>query len=301
VSIPSPTPAITFRPGVADDWVSVSSLAANTCEDEEPISSEVWKEWAEDDTAQLIVATFDSDPIAGFARVVKLGPAEWWLQGIRIDPGEYSRAVGRALLKHIMGLFERDAIGLLRFFTTSTNEVIPKLAEDLGFRHTMSYAPMQMPAQPADYRKFKRLQPPNLAMIYAYLRRSPMYRVNHFVEYRCTAYYLTQERLGIYLADPAVEVLGWRQFDQLNGLAILMPIVAENDDIALEIAYLDAPDDTSLRDMMSALSGLAAKQGRQKISWRVPQGIGLDRLILISGLEKSRDGDLWLYELPLRH
>jgi hypothetical protein len=233
-------------------------------------------------------------------RLAKLGPAEWWLEGLRTHPEHRGQGIGQALLTRIIEISQQDAMGLLRFLISSTNDTMPGLAKSLGFMHSMSYAPMQIAAQPTDYRNFKLLGPANIEMAYSYLRRSPMYRINHFVEYQCTAYFLTQERLGEYLADSTIQVLGWRRFDQLYGLAILMPGTSQEGK-ALEVAYLDAPDDTTLRVMLDALQGLAAKRNRQRVTWKVPQGVGLDRLILTTDLERSWEGELWLYELPLRH
>lgn len=275
-------------------------MVAKTWDDGDYIDETIWKAWASDEQAQLIAAELDGQ-LVGFVRLAELGPAEWWLEGLRVDPQRRRQGIGRALLAHIIGLFQHKAIGLLRFFTASSNPSMPGLAEKFGFMHTLSYAPMLIAAEPADYRNFKVLQPVNLEMAYAYLRRSPMYRVNHFAEHHWTAYYLTKERLGEYLADPAIEVLGWRQLDQLHGLAILMPDATEEAAGVLQVAYLDAGDDTSLGAMLAALRGIAARRGCQQIGWKTPLGIGLNRLFLTLDLERSLEVDLWLYELPLQH
>jgi ribosomal protein S18 acetylase RimI-like enzyme len=296
----APLPALAYRPGTLDDWTSVAPMVAKTWNDGDYIDETTWRAWASDENSQLIVAELDNQ-LLGFVRLAELGPAEWWLEGLRVDPQRRGQGIGRALLTHIIGLFQYKAIGLLRFFTASNNTIMPKLAEKCGFMHTLSYAPMQIAAQPADYRRFKVLQPSNLEMAYAYLRRSPMYRVNHFAEHHWTAYYLTKERLGEYLADPTFEVLGWRQLDQLHGLAVLVPDPEGEATDTLQVAYLDAGDDTSLGAMLTSLRGIAAKRGFQKMEWKTPLGIGLNRLFLTIELERSWDVDLWLYELPLRH
>ncbi|MBN1430349.1 MAG: GNAT family N-acetyltransferase [Anaerolineae bacterium] len=292
-----PTP--TFRPGTLDDWPAITTMLANTWDDGEYIDETLWRAWTADVSSQLTMVTLD-DQVVGFARLSRLGPAEWWLEVMRIDPQQYSHEIGRALLAQVVEISQRDAIGLLRFFTNSTNEIMPQLAKEAGFLHTMSYSPMQIATQAIDYRNFKLLQPSNLELLYTHLRRSPMYRANHFAEHRNIAYYLTQERLGEYLSDPDIQVLGWRQFDQLHGIVILMPDTAQEGS-NMDVAYLEAPDDTSLRAMLDALRGLAAKRNYQQVAWKVPLGVGLDRLILTTELEKRAEDELWLYELPLRH
>jgi hypothetical protein len=130
------------------------------------------------------------------------------------------------------------------------------------------------------------------------MRRSPMNRVNHFAEHHSTLYYITQERLSQYLADPEVQVLGWREREHLTGLAIVFP--SSNQDGRMRLGYLDAADDTTALSMLMAIRGIAARRGFTKVAWKMPIGIGLERRIVTTGFTRYRDFDLCLYERPLR-
>jgi hypothetical protein len=129
-----------------------------------------------------------------------------------------------------------------------------------------------------------------------------MHRVNKFTEHYQIMYNLTRDRLEAYLADPAVQVIGWRQFDQLLGLAILFiepPIDKPNPPNALYIGYLDAPDDTTLIAMLTALRGLGARRELDKIVWKMPLGVGLEApLRQEPELERVSPQDLQLFERP---
>lgn len=289
---------VQFRQATVDDWPRVANLIKDTWDDGDYIDRDIWLAWATDPEGKLEAAVQDGE-IVGFARLVELGPAEWWLEGMRVGRAYRGQGIGRALMKHVMDLFGQLGIGLLRFATSSQNEIMAKLAREFGFHSLISYAPTEAPARPTDYRNFKLLQPQNLDLAYQYLRRSPMNRVNHFAEFHWTLYYITQERLSQYLADPNVQVLGWRQFEQLAGIAVLFT-AAEGEDSPLRLGYLDGPDDTTAFAMLEAIQGIAAKRGCSSVKWKMPLGVGLERRIGPTEYVRRTEFDIQLFERPLR-
>ncbi len=295
----SPPADVSFRPGTAADWQAVAPIVGQTRDGGSDIDRTVWERWAADKEARLVVAA-RSEEVVGFARLSELGPAEWWLEGLRVHPRHFDEGLIRALLAHLVDLFGQVGIGLLRFAITSKNEAVGKVAADFGFRRIISYKPMEGSTSPADYRNFKLLQASNLEMAHQYLRRSPMNRVNHFAENRWVLYYITQERLHQYLSDPRVQVLGWREFDQMHGLAIIH-LPSDNSTVApMQVSYIDAPDDTTFLAMLAALRGIATKRGFKALRWMMPLGIGLDRPAGTTDLYPASDIELWLFERPLR-
>lgn len=128
-----------------------------------------------------------------------------------------------------------------------------------------------------------------------------MYRSNHFVERDWTAYFLTNDRLLEYLNDPAIDVLGWRQFDQLSGIAIVVPYIPDQTEgNPMYVGYIDAPDDTTLQGMLEALRGIAMRKGHDRVLWRMPLSVGLERPIERTQYVREWEGALWLFELPIR-
>ncbi len=294
-------PELSFRRGTVEDWSGVAPIVAETWAEGDYIDQAVWEAWASDAQGYLAVALHGGQIVAT-GKLTHLGPAEWWAEGLRVDPALRRRGIGQAITEHLIEWFRAYGEGFLRLATSSTNEAAHRIAARHGFRHTISYTLAEAPAQPTDFRNFKLLQPSNLEMVHAYLRRSPMYRINHFAEHGWQMTYLTRDRIAEYLARPDVQIAGWRQFDQLYGLAIIFLDESERyrSSEALYLGYVDAPDDTTLRAMLSGLQGLAAKRGRQKIAWKMPVGMGLERAVGAVGLERVWDWDIWLFERPLR-
>jgi GNAT superfamily N-acetyltransferase len=291
---------ITFRPGSANDWPSISPWIGNTWSWGDYITAFVWLDWVSStQPGHLIVAEFEGEIVA-LCRLLMLGEAEWWLEGVRVAPGHQGRGIGRALIDTMIQRFRRDGVGLLRFVTASSNEAMIAVAHSAGFKHLIAYTEYVAAAASYDYRGFKVLTPANLDLIWAYLRVSPMYRASHFVEIDWTAYYLTRDRLKAYLRSDTTEVLGWRQGGDLAGLSI---VFTESGGKAgkdtLRVGYVDAPEDTTLLAILAALQGLAAKRGYARVSWHMPLSVGLERPIANSAYISHWDDSLWLFELPV--
>ncbi len=300
-----PAAQATYRPARVEDWPAVAPIVAQTWDGEDYITEALWREWATRPQGALIVAEAGGR-LAGFARIAYHGPAEWWLEGLRVAPEMQGRGLARGLTQALFDWFEQHGDGMVRLSTYSENEPSQHLARAFGMRHIGSYASMAAPARPGDYRSFRLLRPRHLDLAYRFLRRSPVYRANHFVEVEWKLYNLTRDRLAEYLADDAVEVLGWRQADALRGLALLFKDEGEYavryDEDALRVGALYAGDDTTLHAMLRALRGLAAYRGAGSVTWKMPAGVGLERVVEEAGFEPEwEDGAaLWLFERPLK-
>lgn len=297
-------PPLQFRAGKPKDWPRVAEITANTWDEGDYINEALWQRWTTNNEGYLAVALLDG-ALAGFCRVTPFGPAEWWLEGIRVDPALRRMGIARSLTAHLVEWFQRHGDGILRLATYSENEASKHLAMSFGFRHILSFAEVEAPAEAGDFRSFKRLGSQNLDLILSYLRRSPMHRINRFAEHYWTLYYLTRERLAGYQADASVDVLGWRQFDQLYGLAVVFceppPGREPGSSSTLYAGYLDALDDTTLQAMLRALRGLAAQRSLGSVTWKMPTGLGLERAVRETAFKTTwDDGELWLFELPLR-
>lgn len=296
---------IKYRAGHADDWPYIEPIVAATWDGDDYINEALWSRWTDDHNGLLVVAEVEDEPV-GLAKISHLGPAEWWLEGLRVAPEMQRRGIARGLTTYLIHWFEKYGDGMLRLSTYSENEASAKVVTAYGMRHTASYRQMFAPARVADYRSFKLLQPRNISLIDRYLRRSPMYRANRFVEVEWKLYYLTHDRLEQYLESEDVQVLGWRQAGELQGLAIIFLDSPDErrdyDGNTLRVGALYAPDDTTLRAMLRALRGLAAFRQQEGVSWKMPVGVGLERVVQAAEYEPVWEDDaaLWLFERPLR-
>lgn len=293
---------IELRAGKPEDWAGVEPIVAQTWDGDDYIAQPLWQQWASDNQGHLVVAEKEGQ-IVGLCKLSNLGPAEWWLEGARVDPTLQQQGIGQQMTDHLLRWFRRYGTGILRLSTYSENEASQKLIGNFGFRHILSLRKVAAPAITEDFRNFKLLQRQNIDLVRGYLRRSPLRRVNRFIEHYWKLYFLTDERLEEHLDRPDIQVLGWRQDGMLSGLAVVMlapPIGREPNGEVLHMGFIDALDDTTLRAMLLGLRGLAAHRGLNQVEWKMPASVGLERAVEGTGFEPQWDGTMNLYELPLR-
>jgi len=294
-------PPVEFRPAEVTDWPYVQRIVEATWEGDDYLTEELWNLWVSDAQGYLAIGTI-AGRVVVLGRITRIGPSEWWLEGLRVHPKGQGQGLGTALTAHLINWFKLNGDGLLRASVFSTNEPSRRLVERQGFRQIVSYRRMQAEPTSTEYHGFKLLEPQNIDLVDGYLKRSPMFRVNHFAEHYWHLEYLTRERLVQYLMDDSVEVLGWRSGDQLAGLVIIFqqaPPGRQNHPGEMDVGYLDAGDDTTVRSMVQALRGLAAARGDHLVLWKMPTGMGLDKAVGEVGMEPDpewEDGMLLLYE-----
>jgi hypothetical protein len=298
---PSTPPSLDFRSATVGDWPLAVEIATGSWDNGDYIEERTWRRWTESPQTRLIAAEHDGKMVA-FCRLEETGPAEWWLHNTQLSQFYADQDVEEQVMAHMIDLFLADGHGILRSAAYRADENCHRLLREYGFRHTISYAQVEASASPGDPGSFRLLKPANLDMAHRYLLHSPMHRVNKFAEHYQILFNLTRDRLESYLADPSAQVIGWRQFEQLLGLAVLFlkpPPDQPNPLDALYIGYLDAPDDTTLIAMLTALRGLAARRELAGIVWKMPLGVGLETPL-------GQEPDLWrvssrelrLYERP---
>jgi hypothetical protein len=52
--------------------------------------------------------------------------------------------------------------------------------------------------------------------------------------------------------------------------------------------------------MLNGLRGLALKRGHDRVSWKMPLGVGLEKASADCGLESQWESELWLFEFQKR-
>ena len=301
---PRSLPPVEFRPAAASDWPYVERIVEATWDGEDYITEELWNLWLNDAQGYLAVGTI-AGRLVVVGRITEVGPSEWWLEGLRVHPKGQGQGLGTAITDHLVNWFKRHGEGLLRLSIYSDNEASRRLVERQGFHQILSYRRMTVEPASTEYHDFKLLEPQNLDMVDSYLKRSPMFRLNHFSEHYWEMAYLTRERIGKYLRDDSVEVLGWRQGEKLAGLAIIFltpPPGRQQHPGEMDVGYLDAGDDTTVGAMVQALRGLAAARGDHVVLWKMPTGMGLEKAVGEVGMQPDPewvDGTLMLYERPI--
>jgi len=94
---------------------------------------DVFDEWVRLRRDRLFVATLDMR-VVGVARLSWLDPTHAWLEALRVHPRFRRRGVGRALMRHRIGLARDGGARWIAFSTAADNEPMRRNARALGFR-----------------------------------------------------------------------------------------------------------------------------------------------------------------------
>jgi N-acetylglutamate synthase-like GNAT family acetyltransferase len=262
---------LTIRRARESDRPALEVIAARTWGGDDYLPL-VFDEWLADPEGEFFVATLGAEGrVVGTAKLTRLGPGEWWMEGMRVDPDLYGRGIGTTL--HRYGLERAEALGsgVARFATEQTNWPVHKMALKLGFTVAAQFLRYHADALPmrdlAD--QFRLLGAPDLPAVRAFLDSSPYYEraQRSIIGRRWLCYFITDDRLRPWLEQGLV--YGWhgQRHDpaRLNGL-VITGVFQHRDDSAPEliITYLDAAPG-GLAVMAQAVRGLTAHLGYQTV------------------------------------
>ena len=255
---------VTIRPARAEDRDAVMAIAAQIWEGNDYLP-QVWDAWLADREGQLVVATLGGRPVA-VGKLTRLGPEEWWLEGLRVDPAHQGQGIARQVHAHLVELAEQRGRGVLRFGTGSYNQAVHHLAVRTGFHPIARYAFYRAEAlggpEEADERSPSepevgplRPVPPSAApAIWALLEASPRFQAGHrLYEERWVWRTLTAARLQALLARGRV----WGMTDEAGdwvGVAFVLP---DREKERLRVGLLDG-EEAALRPLAQALRRQAA-------------------------------------------
>ena len=297
------TQRIVVRSARAEDRDAVLAFCARTWPDGDYIPY-VWDSWLRDERGALLVAEVDERPI-GVAHVKMLSDDEAWLEGIRVDPRERRRGVGRVLVsRSLVAAHERGA-SVARLITAFDNNpaqglfaafgftrvaevrryradaLSPESSEDLAEPppsepvddHFSAPAREPLPLAPEeavpDGALLNTPGPQECERVWAWLEQSNLAPLNGGLEFaNWTARALTEPALQRYLAEERVLLL--EEWETILALAILRDVPAHGEDPArLDVTYIDGLSD-SIGRLALVLREVAAERGHAHIDLWLP-------------------------------
>lgn len=287
---------IVIRPARAADRAAVNALSAHIWEGEDYVPY-TFDDWVADPAGQFSVA-YEEDRLLGFAKLSRLGPGEWWMEGLRVHPAQRGRGIARRLHHHLLERAENLGPGILRFATSGENTAVHHLAESTGFRHISSYTGATIAASVTGT-GLDSLQPATPAeevAVRAWLADSAYFAASHGLYEEHWTWLDLGPRLSQLLA--AGHVHWWQPGAQPEGLVIIDPNAeVEEEERPLRLSYLDAPA-AALPALTASLTALATSGSWPTVTSRP---LALDPVCAAyraAGWE-VKDYQLWIFERPL--
>lgn len=127
-------PAIAIRPALPADKTDIFEFCKGIWNGEDYIPY-VWDEWMADPDVNVFVAEYAGHAV-GMACLTRLGPAQWWLEGLRVDPTHQGQKIGSRLHEWLVETWLARGEGVIRLWTSAERVKVHHLCQRLGFTHT---------------------------------------------------------------------------------------------------------------------------------------------------------------------
>src|SRR3972149_1024856 len=134
------------RPALPKDTPDVMELTSTIWEGEDYVPH-VWSEWLADPEGLLAVAEYGGR-VVGLSKLTRLGPAEWWLEGLRVHPDFEGRGIASHLHEYLLDFWQRTGSGVIRLGTASFRKPVQHLCDRTGFRKVAEYSIFSAPVLP---------------------------------------------------------------------------------------------------------------------------------------------------------
>jgi GNAT superfamily N-acetyltransferase len=130
---------LSFRPVQPADKDRVIAFTFNTWgADEDDYIKDVFDEWVADPRGEFTAAVID-DQVIGIAKLTDMGDAEWWFEGLRIDPAYRLKGIASAFIRYQIDLAQRLRSKVIRYMTGGNNVGSQTIGARAGFQHILTY------------------------------------------------------------------------------------------------------------------------------------------------------------------
>ncbi|MBN1964109.1 MAG: GNAT family N-acetyltransferase, partial [Anaerolineae bacterium] len=133
-------PDLAVRPARASDRAAIEAIAVQVWDGHDYLPQR-FTAWLAEAEGLFCVATV-RDRVVGTAKLSRLSPAFWWMEGLRVDPAFRRQGVAQTLQRYLVRhAHTHCAPGTLAFSTASDNVAVQHLAQETGFALAASFAP----------------------------------------------------------------------------------------------------------------------------------------------------------------
>jgi ribosomal protein S18 acetylase RimI-like enzyme len=132
--------SLSFRPVLPEDKARIIAFTFNTWGDnEDDYIKDVFDDWLADPRGEFTAAVID-EKVVGIAKLTDMGDAEWWFEGLRIDPAYRRRGIAAELSRYHVALAKRLGGKAIRYMTGGSNLGSQAIGARAGFQHILTYS-----------------------------------------------------------------------------------------------------------------------------------------------------------------
>ena len=126
------SPQVVCRPALPGDHADIAEFCKRIWEGGDYVP-EVWQHWFNDPNGLLVTAEYSGHAI-GCGKLSLIDEAQWWLEGVRVDPAKQGLKVGSKIHHYLTDWWLERGDGTLRLLTE--NPAMIHLCEKTGYIKT---------------------------------------------------------------------------------------------------------------------------------------------------------------------
>jgi GNAT superfamily N-acetyltransferase len=274
-----------LRPAAPADTLGMLVVTRTIWEGHDYVPHE-WEHWLEDPAGRVVVADLQ-DRVVGLARLARLAPGEWWLQGLRVDPEFQGRGIARRLHMYILAWWEAHCDGVLRL--TTYQPPVKHLCQQTGFALVQESSIFIASSQADMPSGLRRLDPEDLPLPESgFFRRD---RPESYSRYMDLGWEWIWPNPGT-VAEAAREGKAWAMGE--DGWLTWYDDEDEGRRIPL-IRWLVCPPE-KLGDCLTAFRRLGGELGYSEVGWVAPLEEPVLEILASTGYRRAWENFVCLYE-----
>ena len=252
----------------------------------------VWDDWLADPQGILAVAEYSGRAV-GLAKVSKLAPGQWWLEGFRVAPAHQDMRIGSQLHGYVDGWWLEHGDGVARLMTSSQRTKVHHLCEKLGYTRIGEVAGYIAPPLEGTTEAFTPLQVNEISAAVDFTRASPSLPLSYGL--LDLGWRFVTPNPGT-LRELARRQLAWWWRDR-QGLLLAWEDEGETPEDERTLAIgLPASPIALLAEFLLDVRRLAPGTGNAKALWIAPLREELTEILEAAGYERKWEHAGFLYE-----
>ena len=280
---------VRIRPARASDKKDMLDLTEKIWEGHD-YTPQVWSEWQADRKGLLAAAELDKRMV-GFGKLSRVGPGEWWLEGLRVHPGFQGMKIGSQLTEHLVKEWRKRGGGVIRLATSSERVQVHRVCGRLGFRRAGVFrvtAAKPLARGACEYRPVTAAELPEAIAFWK--EHGAAWKTPDLVNDGWQWSRFTET----WLAEVILRGSAW-WWQNRSGLLLTYDSDHDNKP-SLEVSAVIAPA-VKLVPMLRQLRLLAHAKKAGRAAWVAPDNPRITQTVQRAGFTSAWDSRLWLFEL----
>ncbi|MEO0077916.1 MAG: GNAT family N-acetyltransferase [candidate division WOR-3 bacterium] len=232
--------------------------------------------------------------VVGCAKATQLAPGEWWLEGLRVDPNQQGRGIGREISERVLQLTLTLRPKTLRLATANVNKASIRIINRMGFRLLSRHWFLVGPAR--GRASGVRLRRPKPDEAFTFIAGSSEYQAAAaLMPYTWMFQQITPEYITELCGRGFVRA--WPGRGRLEGIIVVRPHRYFPRDLDISFVHGTGPALAAFRQHLQAL---ARRRGSRRIS-AMPASRAMFKALTRLGLKREEGiRHVLVYEYPTR-